>query len=299
MHSNLNFHGNHVAGIRNLSSYPVQTFRASIRLTPTGFPMSDRTTVQESVHPPQAPTSANQPGWRDWIEVAVAYGLILATIWTPRPAQQWLYLAATAWVITTTWISFPGWSALGVRRGGLRQSSWVMGAALVLVLAGIQIAAMLHTLRGPLAARGLVMTFGGYAVFSFAQQFLMQSYFLLRFRRVLGNDASAVTAAVATFSLAHLPNPILTGLTVIWGLCASLIFVRWRNLLPLGVAHAMLGIGVALTVPGPVIHNMRVGLGYVQYHPHRHGPRLLTAQQGPYPAGTATGSAIQKAIHPH
>jgi hypothetical protein len=38
---------------------------------------------------------------------------------------------------------------------------------------------------------------------------------------------------------------------------------------PLALAHAVLGITVAITIPGPVVHNMRVGLGYLRYHAPR------------------------------
>ena len=37
---------------------------------------------------------------------------------------------------------------------------------------------------------------------------------------------------------------------------------------PLAIAHAIFGICVAVTIPGEVIHNMRVGLGYIRYKPH-------------------------------
>jgi hypothetical protein len=61
---------------------------------------------------------------------------------------------------------------------------------------------------------------------------------------------------------------------LIWGFVACLLFLRYRNLYPLMMAHAILGITVALTAPGPVVHNMRVGLGYLTYNPHRHAHRM-------------------------
>jgi membrane protease YdiL (CAAX protease family) len=70
------------------------------------------------------------------------------------------------------------------------------------------------------------------------------------------------------FSLAHLPNPILTVITIFWGLASCMYFLRYRNLYTLVVAHAILGIAAAVCVPGPVIHNMRVGLGYLTYSAH-------------------------------
>ena len=71
----------------------------------------------------------------------------------------------------------------------------------------------------------------------------------------------------AVFALAHLPNPILTPLTLIWGFAACLVFIRSRNVYPLAIAHAIFGICVAITIPASMLHNMRVGLGYINYRP--------------------------------
>jgi membrane protease YdiL (CAAX protease family) len=114
--------------------------------------------------------------------------------------------------------------------------------------------------------------YAGYIVFSIVQQALLQSYFLLRFLRLTRRPASSQTAALAAaaiFSAAHLPNPILTCCTFLWGLAACLFFLRYRNLYSLSIAHAILGITLAICVPGPVIRNMRVGLGYLTYHAPR------------------------------
>ena len=52
---------------------------------------------------------------------------------------------------------------------------------------------------------------------------------------------------------------------MIWGLTACLVFIRSRNVYPLAIAHAIFGICVAITIPASVLHNMRVGLGYLKY----------------------------------
>jgi hypothetical protein len=82
-----------------------------------------------------------------------------------------------------------------------------------------------------------------------------------------------VIVAAGLFAFAHLPNPILTPLTLIWGLAACLLFLRYRNVYTLAIVHAVFGICIAVTVPGPVDHNMRVGLGYLTYRPHDHHHR--------------------------
>jgi hypothetical protein len=220
-------------------------------------------------------TVPTQARGRSLLELSIGYGLILATIWTPRPIQQWLYLVSVAWILVTTWISFPGWAAMGFRRGGFIASVWVVFAALVAAIAAFMLANHLGTLRHPLGPRGWILTFGGYTVWSFVQQFLLQGYFLFRFMRLLPRREWAALAAAGIFAAAHLPNPILTTVTLIWGVCACFVFLRCRNVYPLAAAHAILGITVAVTIPGPVVHNMRVGLGYLTYHPkHAQAPKL-------------------------
>src|SRR5438477_193763 len=102
---------------------------------------------------------------RPLLELSGGYGLILATIWTPRPYQQWLYCIAVAWIVVPSALAFPGWAAMAFR--------------------------------------------------------------------------------------------------------------RFRDLCRRAIAHALLGITVAITIPGPVVRNMRVGMGYLRYHaPHAHPPGL-------------------------
>lgn len=234
---------------------------------PAGFPFPSRA-ASESV--------STRARHRAIIDIVVAYGLILATIWTPRPLQQKIYVAAVAWIVFSTWRSFPGWNTLGFRIGGFWRSSWVIAAGILLTVTAVSTAIQIHTVRSPVVGRSWIMTFGGYVVWSFAQQFLLQSYFLYRFRQLLSNEKWAAIAAAGIFAAAHLPNPILTPVTLVWGLCACFVFLRHRNLYPLAITHAMLGICLAVTVPGPVIHNMRVGLGYLRYH-HRVAPPAAQA----------------------
>jgi Type II CAAX prenyl endopeptidase Rce1-like len=115
-------------------------------------------------------------------------------------------------------------------------------------------------------AVGFIKTYWAYALWACVQQLLLQGFFLPRCLRLTKTSASAALLAGALFSLAHLPNPLLTPVTLIWGFAACLLFLHYRNLYPLAMAHAIVGIAIAITIPGPVDHNMRVGLGYLTYH---------------------------------
>jgi hypothetical protein len=133
------------------------------------------------------------------------------------------------------------------------------------------VADRLQTLHQPHGLVPFVERFWGYSIWALAQQFVLQDFVLLRLLRLLESRKAAVLAATGLFVIAHLPNPLLLAATLIWGLAACLLFLRYRNLYSLAMAHAIFGICIAITVPGPVDHNMRVGRGYSTYR--RPGPR--------------------------
>ena len=208
---------------------------------------------------------------RDWVEIAAAYALIMSVIWTGRPLQRFLWVVAAAGVVFIVWRSFDGWKAMGFTVTNFNRALWIVGAAIVLAVVAVAVAARMHTLHlppgGPIT---FIAAYIAYAIWSGVQQFLLQGFFLLRFLRVMRSATVAAFAAAALFGAAHLPNPILTPITLIWGVAACLLFLRYRNIYPLMIAHAILGITVAITIPGPVDHNMRVGLSYLTYNPYRH-----------------------------
>ncbi len=94
--------------------------------------------------------------------------------------------------------------------------------------------------------------------------------------------AAAIVAGL--FAVAHMPNAILAVMALFWGVAASFLFLRFRSVVALGFAHAILGIAVAISIPGPVLHNMRVGLAYLQYQMPVE-PRLV---RGDYRVADAT-----------
>jgi hypothetical protein len=209
---------------------------------------------------------------RDWIEIGIAYALIEAVEWTPRPWQRLLWLAAALSIAFILWRSFDGWAAMGFRTSNLWRSAWIVPAAAALSAAAMLISARAHTL---LMVDGLwvfLETYGAYVVWSGVQQLLLQGFFLLRLLRVMPKPWQAALLAAALFSSAHIPNPILVSLTFLWGFVACVLFLRYRNLYPLMFAHAFLGITIAMTIPGPVVRNMRVGRAYLTYRPHMHSP---------------------------
>jgi membrane protease YdiL (CAAX protease family) len=152
------------------------------------------------------------------------------------------------------------------------RSLWIIGAAAILASLALYLADREHTLHRLHGPTPLLSHAWGYLIWAVMQQFLLQIYFLLRLQRMLPGKVAPVVAAAGLFSLAHLPNPVLTPVTLVWGIAACVLFLRYRNIYALGIAHGILGLCVAVIVPEPLQHHMRVGIGYFRYHvrEHRH-----------------------------
>jgi hypothetical protein len=211
---------------------------------------------------------------RDLVEFAVGYVLVMAAIWTLNPWQRIFYWLAVAWIVATTLIHRPTWKGLGLGVAGVARSLWIVGVAGTLAGLALYTAYWMHTLHPLHGPTPLISHVWGYLVWAVMQQFLLQIYFLLRLRRLLPGEVLPVLAAAGLFSIAHLPNPVLAPITLVWGIVACVLFLRYRNIYALGIAHGILGICVAVIVPDSVQHHMRVGIGYYRYHPrgYRHPP---------------------------
>jgi hypothetical protein len=199
------------------------------------------------------------------VELLVSYGLILAANWTSNPTQEWFYWAAVAWIGGSASVAFIRNRSIRFRMTGFWRSLWIVGAALMLAAPAVAIAARMHTLQQPYGPMGRSGAFVGYAVWAIAQQLLLQGYFLPRLARITPRESWAAAIVAGLFAVVHLPNAILAVMALIWGLAATFLFLRFRSIVTLGFAHAILGITVAVSIPGPVLHNMRVGLAYLQY----------------------------------
>jgi membrane protease YdiL (CAAX protease family) len=204
---------------------------------------------------------------RDLVEIVLGYGVILLVIWTPNPLQRILYWFACALIVTIVALRKQNLESLGLVGRNLLASLWVVGAALLLGGIAIWVAGRLGTLH-PLHGQAPIFEhIWGYLVWSLMQQFLLQIFFLSRLLRII-TPGKAVVIASGLFAVAHIPSPLLAVATLVWGTCACLLYLKYRNLYVLGVAHGILGICFAVTVPDHFHHHMRVGIGYLNYHPH-------------------------------
>lgn len=203
---------------------------------------------------------------RDFLELVIAYGLVLTVLWAPHPWHLALWGIAAAATSAIMLISADGRRPAGFRPVSRRESLWAVLFAIMASAAAIGLAYRFHTLHLPATTLLFVQHYGAYAVWAFVQEIILQCFLLSRLLRLLPDPRLAALAAALLFAGAHLPSPILTGITLVCGLAACLTFLRYRNLYTLAVAHALLGIAIGITVPAETDHNMRVGLSYLTYH---------------------------------
>ncbi len=112
------------------------------------------------------------------------------------------------------------------------------------------------------------LSFGGYAIWCSFQQYLMQSYFHRRLRRIIKTPYLSSLAVAVMFGGAHIPSPILMAATFVGGFILAEVFVRHPNIWPLALVQAVAGFLIGGLSPASMIHHMRVGPGYYFYHLH-------------------------------
>jgi membrane protease YdiL (CAAX protease family) len=137
---------------------------------------------------------------------------------------------------------------------------WTLGLGLLLAA----LLPVIATLTGANASPAHEMplrTALQYSLWAFVQQFILQSFFFVRMETLLGSR-KAVFATTVLFALAHLPNAMLTTVTVVAGVFFCETFRRYRNIFPLGAVHALLGLTLAASFSDSLLHHMRVGIGY-------------------------------------
>lgn len=198
------------------------------------------------------------------LELAVGYALITVTIWTANPTQRILFWISAAWFFCSAVFAAVRGEPLGLKRPPLRMTV-VTVSLVILIGAGIAtIAALAGTLHG-LFVRAPLLHASGYLIWALVQQYIQQSFFFARIERLTSNGLMAGFWTALLFGLAHLPNPVLVPVTFAGGWILTELFRRYRTLYPLAVAHGLIGLAIAISVPDHIHHHMRVGLGYLRY----------------------------------
>lgn len=194
----------------------------------------------------------------------MVFALILLAVWTRQGTLNTIACLSAVGCI----LLFTSRSPYSMRELGL--SSLTSGTMVTLslgILLAVMIAAsgtLMRLALGPSQAVPMDRAWQ-YAIWAFVQEFILQSFFYLRLKSILGHRRAAFCAA-GLFAVVHLPSPVLTVLAFAGAMLFCELFHRYRNLVPIGAVHGLLGSTIAASLPDSVMHHMRVGIGYLTYH---------------------------------
>jgi hypothetical protein len=210
------------------------------------------------------PADTRTDGRALWLQLLTVYASLEGTLWT-MGAVQTAFVALTAALAATWSLSEPRfWPDLGLNPRSIRLGWWIVPIALAVAGLILLAAWRWHTLRPDRLSRGSRVLL--YPIWALMQQFLAQSFFFLRLERLLRSGRRAVFATALIFSSAHIPNPVLVPVTLFGGLLLSELFRRYRTIYLLAVAQVLVALSLLISVPATMMHDMRVGIGYVCYH---------------------------------
>jgi hypothetical protein len=204
---------------------------------------------------------------RKWLilgEVALIYAAIVAYIWIIRykyPQSAWLILL---WIVISQWVIYRDrLPTLGLRLDNLRVAFAATFRLALPCIAGLVLIALMRYVLGIYQGAPGSMRFPFfYFISAFVQQYTLQGFFHRRLMQVFSDQGVQRFLVAVIFSTLHIPNPLLIGVTFIGGFYSAWLFTRYGNLIPLSLAHGMLGTALSRSLPGWLIHKMRVGPGY-------------------------------------
>ena len=186
--------------------------------------------------------------------------LIMAYIWWLRFRYPYAWVPMLLLMFASHMRRHENLRKLGFRQRLPRRTLAGLSAALCgLALALIALGLSLHSIR-TVTLKGAFLSFLLYCLWGLFQQYLLNGYFVNRFSDFLPGRARAVPLiAAAFFSFAHLPNWFLMLVTAAGGYICARIYLRYRNLYFLGVAHGVIGFLLYLVVPDTISHHLYVG----------------------------------------
>jgi hypothetical protein len=207
-------------------------------------------------------------GVRQWTALAEAlavFALIFSYIWWLRLGHPWWALSILGFIIGTHFLHGEGPLWLGFGWKNLREAAWpvlpwVGSVALTLVALG-------HTLRTTRYAslRLALASILAYSAWGLLQQYLLNGYFVNRLGEFAGpgHRRAVALGAAALFSLAHLPNWFLVPVTFAGGYACARVYLRYRSLYVLALAHGVIGYVLFLIVPDAISAHFLIGPRYV------------------------------------
>jgi hypothetical protein len=196
------------------------------------------------------------------VEAAAFAAAVILYVWILRFQWPWSIVLLVAGLVA----SLVGHSetlatmGLSLRASCSALSRWRFWV--VLVLAAAALTAGRRAAFAELLSRGLI-----YLVWCIVQQVVYQTMTYRRLRAVWGPSRRTWLISGFLFASVHLPNPVLTPATFLWGGVSSFLFESEPSAPVLGLLQFLLSSILAWTTPVSWHRNFRVGAGYLHFHP--------------------------------
>jgi membrane protease YdiL (CAAX protease family) len=189
-----------------------------------------------------------------------------------QPTVPYVATALFGWLYVSFRVSGDTWRSIGIRFDNLRAAS--RPALIIFGLCGVMLLVTGFALRRILpqdfSPHDPVFEWHRLWVYSLSaclQQWALNSLLTNRLLSLTPRRSVAVVWASVIFASLHWPNPVLVPLALVAGMITTWLFARQRNLIPLIIAHATLGMLLWWTFPFSWHHGMRVGPAFHEFRP--------------------------------
>jgi hypothetical protein len=204
--------------------------------------------------------------WLSLADVMLLPAFILWFIWRLQFTARGTWVIFVVWLVASFLLHRDTAKTLGWHPDNIWPATKQALAVFALMAAGLVIMGFLLGASrhlGPISISSL----GGYFAFCVLQQVALNSLLHNRMLSLLQNEWVAATLTGAIFAACHWPNPVLVPLTFVGGVAMAWMFGRVRNIIPLAIGQALLGVLVGWAFPIAWHHHMRVGPGYYTWRP--------------------------------
>ncbi len=198
------------------------------------------------------------------LEVATVLSLTLLYIWGVRRVWPHAWAAIAALIASSIIVHRETPASVGLSFGAFRPAARallpvVTAAAGAILLAGVATNSI-RDVDARFATGGLVL----YCFWGLFQQYLLNGFVVNRLIAA-GVRRRAPAVAAIIFAIVHLPNPFLVLVALAGGYASAWGYLRYRNLMILGLAHGVVGFALYFAVPDSISHHLYVGPKCIAY----------------------------------
>ena len=201
--------------------------------------------------------------WSSLADVVLLPAFILWFIWRLQFTARGTWVIFVGWLVGSFLLHRDTPQTLGWRGDNVcpatKQAVVVFGLmAAGLLIIGFLLCGSWHFPPNSISLHRL----WGYFAFCVLQQVALNSLLHNRMLSLVRNEWVAAGLTGVIFATCHWPTPVLVPLTFVGGTAMAWMFGRVRNIIPLAIGQALLGVLVSQAFPIAWHNHMRVGPGY-------------------------------------